>query len=275
MKAITKKLIELGAKSTNVKTTLRKLPAQDRKKWTDKIGLITKDLEDWEEVQRKKAQKKYISVQAKKHNLSVSEYLRLKRKAEKILDDFHTGHRMGCYRYLGLNGKPFVANHDLKDYARSCKYSPTYGSLTINLNKKELREIQLIGHLWTIKGKEVSPKVFECKILNDTGVKQNYAIGWESWFITSDFHSATIENAKVWRRIRAEQLWKNRKRVADNEKLKNRFVGFRHSIQAGNCQSGTASFCKKHGLNPDFGYRLDFILSLENSEFTNRLFSAL
>jgi hypothetical protein len=275
MKTISKKLLEMGCKSTNVKTMLKKLPAIERKKWEGKEGLIQKDLEAYERKKAIEARKAEIAKAAKEHGLSVKEYQVLHEKAKTILSDFHTGHSMGCYRTMKLEGKLFATDHILQDYAKSCKYKPAYGGFVIDLTKKELREINEIGLVWTVKGKEVAPKVFEEKHLKPIGSKHNYSINWESGFLTSNFHAKTIEGAMAWRNIRAIQLLKSRNEKLNKEKLKTRFVGFEHSLKAGNCEPGTLAFCQKYNLDPKMGYRLDYILSLEESTFTEKLFSVL
>jgi|GEM_PF-1688359 len=275
MKNITKKIIELGGKSSNLKTTMKKMPIEDRKKWSGKEGLILQDLVKFEEKEDLKLVKKIQAENAKNHNLSIREYILLQEKAIKILGAFDTGHSMGCYRSLILNGKSFASAHTTEMYSKSCKYSPTYGSIKINLNKKELREIQEIGHVWTIKGKRINSKVFDERHLQPSGSKNNYSVDFIKGYITSNFHAETIAGAMAWRKMRAKILLNSRNEEIEKDKLKKRFVGFQHSLNAGNCQSGTMGFCQRNGLNPEMGYRLDYILSLENSEFTNLLFSTV
>lgn len=52
-----------------------------------------------------------------------------------------------------------------------------------------------------------------------------------------------------------------------------KFVGIQHSEKVGNCNEGAMAFAKKHNLNPEMGYTVEYLLSLEDTIYTRRLLS--
>ena len=127
-------------------------------------------LKDQEEKQQEQTTKQHTKEQAHKFNMSVKEYKELSNKAYHILDDFHTGHSMGCYRILRLNGKVFTTNHALQEYANSCKWNEVYGTITIDMNKKQLKNIEKDANFrWVVDG----------KVLVESGIKQYHNVYFE------------------------------------------------------------------------------------------------
>lgn len=124
----------------------------------------------------------------------------------------------------------------------------------------------------------IQPKIYKCLYLITTSSKQHFEIVWASGVLTADYHSKTVEDCIKWRERRAKALRiariTEKKKEEQLKRLKSKFVGFHHSLAVGNCEAGTEQFCKRHGLNKEYGYRLDYILSLENSTYTRRLINA-
>ena len=151
-----------GVRSTNVKTFCNK---------NRKLNINPEKAAKWlSEVEAKtfaEAVKEMDKKNAKLHKLSYKKYLELRTKAECILADFHTGHSMGCFRWLATSYL-FASKHDLRDYAKSCKYQAKYGSLTIYMTMKELRDISLVDGRWTVGN----------KFLQGRGYKSNYTVEW-------------------------------------------------------------------------------------------------
>jgi len=50
---------------------------------------------------------------------------------------------------------------------------------------------------------------------------------------------------------------------AKNNQKNSQFIGW-DRIRKIACKSGIKAFCHRHGLNPEFGYRLDFLKSLKD-----------
>jgi regulator of replication initiation timing len=158
-------LIENNVKSTNLKTFINR-----NKRFDLNYDKCHKWLEEQESKNAEKARKESIKHQAGQFNMSVKQYQKLYTKAWHILDAFHTGHSMGCYRKLFINGKLFCSNHDLQEYSRSCKWNETYGDIRIDLNKKQLENIEKNNNYqWVVDG----------KILKEKGLKQFHTIYFE------------------------------------------------------------------------------------------------
>jgi hypothetical protein len=239
-------LINNNVKSTNVKSFINR-----NKKLNIDYKKAVKYLEEYEEKEAKKRRKEHLTKQAKEFKMSVKMYKQLQQKAETILSDFHTGHSMGCYRTLKINGVSFAWNSTLSSYAASCSYSPTYGQVTINLTKTDLINIEKIEGVWTIKGKKHA-----CKWLESFGSKHRYEINIIKGYLFGDTHGTTLEKAKEDFRKKYIQR--------KMEKLKNsKFVGVDYIRGKGACIPGIKSFIQRHNLNIEYGYTIGFLKSLE------------
>ena len=76
--------------------------------------------------------------------------------------------------------------------------------------------------------------------------------------------------------MEAQRILLQRKGLADieikMELAKYKFVGFQHSINAGNCESGTLQFAKQHNLNKNMGYNLAYLISLDpNNSYIRKM----
>jgi hypothetical protein len=196
----------------------------------------------------------------------------LKDKAYYVAKCFNMGYSMGNLITVSVKvkDKTFTLNSfDTRDnYASSSKYKAIHGYYDIVLAINELDSIQIIGGIPTIVlSKE---KIAPCKSLISKSSKQNFKIEMKDMFLTETFHGNTIESCKEWRRKRVIQLQKDRinkcsEQVKEEIKQKNlkRFVGFQHSINVGNCDTGAKIFAQRYGLDTNLGYRLDYLISLE------------
>jgi len=113
--------------------------------------------------------KEQLRKVAASFGMNPKEYGRMQKKAKTVLADFHTGHSMGCYRILKINGKKFATNHDLDEYAKSCTWRPTYGEVIINMSKAQLKRIHKSGEVWTDGKSE----------LVESGRKHHYTVTWK------------------------------------------------------------------------------------------------
>ena len=248
-----------GHGSTNLKTLMNRNKEIRQAVNAKGMDRVIKWLEDAEVQEAARLKKERDKVQAKRWKMSYREYTALRDKAERILNDFDTGHSMGCYKKLFVNGKLFAENHILGDYANSCRYSPTYGNVQIKLNKTQLREIERVQGVWTIKTGENTAKWLE-----SFGRKHTYVVDITDGYLVGQSHGNTLEDAINRDQAKQAQLKRDR--------LKNaKFVGVEHIKQAGACQVDIKMFAERHGLNPEFGYNLGYLKSLEGNEFLNRL----
>ena len=245
-------LIENSVKSSNLRSAIN---AQERR--AIEIHGFEK-VKGWLEViEEKKEYKIRMNAEkdsAKKFGMSRKKYLQLMRKAFLLLGCFNTGHSMGCYRKLTVNGDVFQRNFVLKTYAKSCKYSPTYGSITIDLSKKELTQIKNIEGLWTISKTDGS-----AKWLIETGGKKSYSTEFFEGFLYKDSHSAmSLHRAKEIQGIK--EVKKALTEINDH-----RFIGASHIKSTGACIEGIRAFCNRNNLNIDHGYSIEFLRGLETS----------
>ena len=167
-----------GVKVTNLNSFISKARKSVRQELEGKKDKILK----WMEVAEKKAtlsaQKAAEKTKAKKFCMSRAEMLRLEEKAKDILSGLHTGHSMGCYRRLFINGELFAENDCLDTYSNSCTWVETYGSIEIHLNKAQLRRIVIEDEKFA-SGYNARTIIMDGKILKETGIRQHYRVEWE------------------------------------------------------------------------------------------------
>jgi len=248
-----------GHGSTNLKTLMNRNKAVREAVNAKGMERVVKWLEQAESKETARLKKESDKVEARRWKMSYREYTELQEKAKRLLNDFDTGHSMGCYRQLFVNGMLFAENDQLGEYANSCKYSPTYGAVNISLNKTQLRQIERVQGVWTIKTGESTAKWLE-----SFGLKHRYSVDMVKGYLVGQSHGETLEEALNRDAVKQAQLKRDR--------LKNaKFVGVKHIKQAGACEIGIKMFAERHGLNPEFGYNLGYLKSLEGNEFLNRL----
>ena len=127
-----------NVKSSNVKSFVNK-----NKKLNLDIEKCAKWLREIEAIEAKKAEQAELKAKARAFGMSVKKYIELKAKAERILEWFHTGHSMGCYKKMLIgDNKLFVRVDRTQEYAKSSKYKAIHGSFYIKLTKSQLENIQ-------------------------------------------------------------------------------------------------------------------------------------
>ena len=245
-----------GHGSTNLKTLMNRNKAIRQAVNAKGMDIVIKWLMQADAKEAARLKKQRDKAEAKRWKMSLREYTELQQKAERILNDFHTGHSMGCYRQLRLNGKVFARYNILEEYANSSRYTPTYGGLCIDLNKAELKRIEQIEGVWTIKGKGNRAKWIE-----STGRKHRYEVKLVRGWLIGQSHAPTIEEAE-----RLERLKALREKGIDG-----RFIGLKHIKQAGACMVGIKAFAERHGLNLKYGYNLKYLKELEDNSFLNKI----
>ncbi len=185
---------------------------------------------------------------------------RMKEKARAILNSFDTGHSMGCtkdlYLKIGKRAVDLISLDCTSEYSRSSRWKATHGHLAIGITKQQLKNIEKVHNVWTVRldnGKAIW--------LEEEGSKQYYSVKWVEGFIYKNSHSyVSLSDAK--------RLHFTSKGNYFNKKS---FVGIADLKKVGACDVGINAFVKKHNLNKDFGYRLDYLKSLEESYYLNKL----
>lgn len=180
-------------------------------------------------------------------------------KARRILECFRTGYSMGEYRTLQIKDASRFNSNILNKYARSCKYKPKYGSINITLSANEFKSIQFIEGIPTIKGKNN-----RCKWLQGTGDKGSYRVVWVHGYLIGSSHSSvSVEDARET----------ERKKVNYKALGNKRFVGYNDLRNIGACHAGIMQFCNRFGLNPDFGYSIEYLKEIAPrfNHYFNRL----
>lgn len=241
-----------NVKSSNLRSSIN---AQERKAIE---GHGFEKVKGWlaaiEEKESAKIESAYEKKVAKSFGMSRKQYLQLMRKANQILACFNTGHSMGCYRKLTINGNIFQRNDVLETYAKSCKYTPTYGSITIDLSKKDLIEIRNVQGLWTISKADGT-----AKWLVETGSKKTHSVEFSEGFLYKESHSSmSLHRAKEIQGIKDVKK-------ALTEANDQRFVGAAHIRATGACIEGIQAFCNRYNLNVDHGYNIEFLRGLDTS----------
>jgi len=244
-------------KSSNLLTFLKS--NKERQKLLPRIDQIKKWLIEFEKEEERKAQKEAEKTKSKKFGFSVREMLELEYKAHTILKDFTTGYSMGENKSIWINGQMFYRVDNTYQYGGKYKGRETYGNIRIDLSKSDFRKIERVQGLWTIAQKNNRAKWFTYE-----GVKQHFEIFFEKGFLVGDSHGKTLEEAQSLET--QKQISKRFQSLGDNV-----FVGIQHIKKTGACDAGIQAYINRHKLNPEFGYNLGYLKSLENSPFLKRI----
>ena len=215
---------------------------------------------------------------AKTFNMSRKEFLRLQRKAWVILCDFSAGYSMGDFKTLSINGKKFATLDHTQEYSGKYKGSETHGAVRIDLTKTELRNIHVVAGVWTVpakknkavwlssSGSKGSVEVSKIKgSFEVSKIKGSFEVSKIKGFLVGDSHATTLREAQFLQ-------YQKGKDFSGNFKDSN-FIGFQHIRNLGACEVGINEFCRKHKLNPKFGYRIEFLKTLNGAgtAYFNRL----
>jgi hypothetical protein len=186
-----------------------------------------------------------------KWGLSVLAFDRLVAKGKQILRDFRTGYSMGEVKTIEVGDEWFLRVDDTQEYSRSSKYQAKHGDLKIRIDLLSLRKIEKIQGVWTVirSGNRAS-------WLQSRGTKGSYEVYWVHGFLVGSSHGATLEECELLEAGKAVRAQDGKVKRLD------RFIGLRDRVAAGACEAGVLAFCDRNGLNPDFGYRIDYLLSL-------------
>jgi hypothetical protein len=186
--------------------------------------------------------------------MSVRQYNLLQKKAKRILRSFSTGYSMGDLRRLVVDGKDFCVDDNRRYYSRSCRFSAKHGEITVQLTLQDLKNIWRIEGVWTVPRNGTAACWLESR-----GSFGSYQV------IVADGHLVGTSHGKTVAECRALEAGKAVRNDTGEVKFLNRFIGFADRRFAGACKAGVRAFCDRHNLNIDFGYRIDFLLSLNDN----------
>jgi hypothetical protein len=196
-------------------------------------------------------------------DMTPRKYKDLQAKAKSILRSFSTGYSMGEIKRLLVDGKEFCTLDNTHEYKGGCKYKATHGEFSIRLKIHELRAIEKIEGVWTVRREGT-----RADWLRSHGTKGSYRVEFFPGYLVGTSHGSTIEECNT-----LEQA-KERSRadaITEEARYLHRFIGFDDRRIAGACETGVAAFCQRHGLNPEFGYRIDYLLGLGDNVATRYL----
>jgi hypothetical protein len=164
---------------------------------------------------------------------------------------------MGETKILYVDGKKFCRVDNTHEYKGGCKYKAQHGELTICLKMHELRAIEKIEGVWTVRRKGT-----QADWLRSHGAKGSYRVEFFPGYLVGTSHGSTVEECNALEAEKAESLARSLD-AAKREKLPlSRFIGFDHRRIAGACEAGVTAFCERNGLNREYGYRIDYLLGL-------------
>jgi len=186
--------------------------------------------------------------------MSVRQYKLLQKKAKWLLQSFSTGYSMGELRRLVVDGKDFCIDDNRKYYSKSYRYSEKHGEITVQLTLQDLKKIKRIEGVWTVRRKGTAASWLESR-----GSLSKHQVTMVDGHLVGTSHGKTVAECHG---LEAGKAIRN---DAGEVKFLNRFIGFADRKLAGACEVGVRAFCDRHNLNINFGYRIDFLLSLNDN----------
>ena len=210
--------------------------------------------------------KGYLREIAKRHaesvkakwGISVKKHKLLIKKAKSILKSFSTGYSMGELKSLFVDGKVFCTVNDCREYSGRCKYKAQHGELNIHLKMHELRAIERIEGVWTVRCKGT-----KANWLQSQGSKGSYRVSLVAGHLVGTSHGSTVAECEA---LEAEKARSKAEAIIEQTRYMHRFIGFEDRRIAGACIAGVSAFCQRHGLDPEMGYRIDYLLGLGDEE---------
>ncbi len=186
--------------------------------------------------------------------MSVRQYNLLQKKANWLLRSFSTGYSMGELRRLVVDGKDFCVDDNRRYYSKSYRFSAKHGEITVQLTLQDLKNIRRIEGVWTVRRKGTAASWLESR-----SSLSKYQVTMVDGHLVGTSHGKTVAECHG---LEAGKAIRN---DTGEVKFLNRFIGFADRRLAGACEIGVRAFCDRHNLNIDFGYRIDFLLSLNDN----------
>lgn len=261
--------------TNNLKSSINLLPKKPKEYALKRFNAIKKELKLLEKEELKLLEKQRIKEKSIKFKTSQKNIREAEEIAVKIANSLRgaTGYNMGENVYININNNVFKHYDFTSMYSGKYKGSETHGCIDVNFNSiKELLNTKVIGHvITTIPDSEIRKKIKSVKVFRTYRQKQHFYSAWEDMYLTSNYHASTLERAEKYRLEKLERLLKIRSENKETAKNMLNFIDLQKSISAGNCEVGSINFAKKHNLDVNNAYRIDYLISLEDSRFTRRL----
>ncbi len=205
-----------------------------------------------------------------KENLKATIKLRIENRLKTIAKSLpDEGYSMGS-KVIVRCGKFTGTDDRRKDYANSCKFSPTHGQIILTITPAELRCISVIGGLVTYIMPNQRNKVKKCYWYKGSGSKQHFVLVKQLGYICAGYHAidkyAALEGGKM--NIEAEKA--NKKKVANYGKALRLRYSYADSIKV-NCVPGTDAFIMRCGLDMSKKYRGSFLIKVAQQKSINSL----
>jgi hypothetical protein len=141
-------------RSTNLRSFMNKNKAN--KELIKNTKLTKKWLVEAEKIEAEKERQLKIKRMADKFNLSVKRYNELQELCNTLMGSINSGYSMGDIKKVYVNNEFFFRRDDTRRYANSCSYSPIYGLIRLDINKKQLLSLEKKGYNGvTCEGKDI------------------------------------------------------------------------------------------------------------------------
>lgn len=254
------------------KTTKKTITTADERKLAEIVGFKGKYVASLLEAAAKYCKlegdarlpdaKSYLKEIDKRHaawvrrvwDMTPRKYKDLQSKAKSILRSFMTGYSMGEIKRLFVDGKEFCTVDNTHEYKGGCKYKAQHGELIIRLKMHELRAIEKIEGLWTVRRKGT-----QADWLRSHGTRGVYRVEFFPGYLVGTSHGSTVAECEA---LEAEKERSKEDAITEQARYLHRFIGFDDRRIAGACEAGVSAFCQRHNLNPEMGYRIDYLLGL-------------
>lgn len=255
IKEIVAAMDAVGATNSNLSTWISRQPQAQRAELERKRDSVIAHRKARHERAARAATAAADRATAKAAGLTVAQLAELRT----AMPSFATGHSMGSKLDVVVvrrdGRRTVVIRRDMtQEYAKSCKWRAKHGYITVTLTPKEARG-RLIGGLYTVPTGHAVGKVQPCKWLTTVGHCSTAKVVWVDGYVTGGYHSGTIEECLQWRAEQAARLLEGRQRAV-------RFVGLSYALSRGLCEAGIMAFAKAHGLDPEMGYSLTWLMAI-------------
>mgnify|MGYP003291030164 CR=1 FL=1 len=183
-----------------------------------------------------------------------------------------SGYSMGEVKTLKLTRGGYAVSADCRDYyARSCRWKPAHGDITVVISPRDLTGVRVRGGLPTRITGSYSKDIRKCEWIEwqtETyrGKVTSVYPKWEKGYLVRDWHTESLEEAKKTlancKRLEKERAANckrlEKERAAMRKEYEKAFKAllktdlcFEDSVNAGNCRPGTIAFCKSNNLRLD------------------------
>lgn len=149
-----------------------------------------------------------------------------------------------------------------QEYAKSCKYSPTWGDVWCEIPLSVVKNAFMSGGVLTILGRKITTTIHRCKVVVYDYKKYRGKIGECTYHLEDcffckykgqEFHAETLEEARkkiqAWKVAEKNIILQNKALASIVRNFLKKVFTYKDSIAAGNCVAGTNAFCQRHGLN--------------------------